>query len=107
MQSTVILVPMPNHTWLVQKFGGTSVGKYPLDIANNIVKVHSEQHRVAVVCSARSTETKSEGTTTRLLDSAEKALNGKPFTDNIEDIRASPLRLPNKLSIPPFWSTSL
>lgn len=80
---------MPNHTWLVQKFGGTSVGKYPLNIANNIVKVHSERHRVAVVCSARSTETKSEGTTTRLLDSAEKALNGKPFTDNIEDIRAS------------------
>jgi aspartate kinase len=73
----------------VQKFGGTSVGKYPLDIANNIVKVYSKWHRVAVVCSARSTETKSEGTTTKLLDSAEKALSGQPFTDNIEDIRAS------------------
>ncbi|KKA28362.1 hypothetical protein TD95_000193 [Thielaviopsis punctulata] len=39
--------------WVVQKFGGTSVGKFP--------------DKVIVVCSARSTGKKVEGTTSRLL----------------------------------------
>lgn len=37
--------PKPNgcigtaeEIWLVQKFGGTSVGKFPLDIVNNVVR---------------------------------------------------------------------
>ncbi len=70
--------------WVVQKFGGTSVGKFPGQIAETIVRyypalvwkfnigsdsfwhrgslIHS---RVAVVCSARSNNTKAEGTTNR------------------------------------------
>lgn len=61
--------------WVVQKFGGTSVGKFAEDIAEKIVKVYSDDgYRVAVVCSARSTNTKEEGTTTRLLQAADYAM---------------------------------
>lgn len=59
--------------WIVQKFGGTSVGKFPENIVDDIVKVTSETNRVAVVCSARSSQTKSEGTTSRLLRAADLA----------------------------------
>lgn len=59
--------------WIVQKFGGTSVGKFPEQIADDIIKVYSETNRVAVVCSARSSNTKSEGTTSRLLLAADIA----------------------------------
>ncbi|KAF5100970.1 hypothetical protein D0Z03_000704 [Geotrichum reessii] len=76
-------------SWIVQKFGGTSVGKFPLGIANDIVKVYHQEHQVAVVCSARSTDTKAEGTTTRLLVAADKALSGEDFSDSVEAIRTS------------------
>lgn len=59
--------------WIVQKFGGTSVGKFPKNIVNDIVKEYSKNNRVAVVCSARSSNTKSEGTTSRLLRAADLA----------------------------------
>lgn len=59
--------------WIVQKFGGTSVGKFPENIVDDIVKEYSKLHRVAVVCSARSSNTKSEGTTSRLLTAADLA----------------------------------
>ncbi|KAL2162779.1 hypothetical protein VTH06DRAFT_6615 [Thermothelomyces fergusii] len=54
--------------WVVQKFGGTSVGKFPDKIAEDIVRKYVEDHRVVVVCSARSTGKKSTGTTSRLLE---------------------------------------
>ncbi|KAG0680959.1 Aspartokinase [Pichia californica] len=66
-----------NSGWIVQKFGGTSVGKFSKEIAINIVKKYNENNSIAVVCSARSTQTKSEGTTTRLLLSAELAIDDK------------------------------
>ncbi|KAK2590929.1 hypothetical protein QQS21_011390 [Conoideocrella luteorostrata] len=53
--------------WVVQKFGGTSVGKFPDKIARDIVKPTLSKNRVVVVCSARSTGKKAEGTTSRLL----------------------------------------
>ncbi|OAA52045.1 Aspartate kinase domain protein [Metarhizium rileyi] len=53
--------------WIVQKFGGTSVGKFPDKIARDIIKASLLKHRVVVVCSARSTGKKAEGTTSRLL----------------------------------------
>ncbi|KAJ4167690.1 hypothetical protein NW754_011508 [Fusarium falciforme] len=59
-----------NHSdlgWVVQKFGGTSVGKFPDKIARDIVRASLSQNRVIVVCSARSTGKKAEGTTSRLL----------------------------------------
>lgn len=55
------------------------MGKFPRDIAQNIVRTYSAHNRVAVVCSARSTHTKSEGTTTRLLLASEYAQDGEPF----------------------------
>ncbi|KAJ6787576.1 hypothetical protein PWT90_00659 [Aphanocladium album] len=57
----------PDKGWVVQKFGGTSVGKFPGKIAHDIVKASLSRNRVVVVCSARSTGKKAEGTTSRLL----------------------------------------
>lgn len=54
--------------WIVQKFGGTSVGKCATDIAEEIVCKYVQNYRIAVVCSARSTGKKVEGTTSRLLE---------------------------------------
>lgn len=54
--------------WLVQKFGGTSIGKLLQDITDTIIPSHLQTHQVAVVCSARSSRSKSEGTTSLLLD---------------------------------------
>ncbi|KAB8349566.1 hypothetical protein FH972_023589 [Carpinus fangiana] len=59
--------------WIVQKFGGTSVGKFPRTIARDIVSAGLHNNRIAIVCSARSTQTKSEGTTNRLLRAAREA----------------------------------
>ncbi|KAK4981013.1 hypothetical protein LTR66_010246 [Elasticomyces elasticus] len=59
--------------WVVQKFGGTSVGKFAVQIAQDIVLAGLKKTRVAIVCSARSTYTKSEGTTNRLLRAAREA----------------------------------
>nr|OQO19786.1 hypothetical protein B0A51_14485 [Rachicladosporium sp. CCFEE 5018] len=61
--------------WVVQKFGGTSVGKFAVQIAQDIVLASLQKHRVAVVCSARSTATKSDGTTNRLLRAARDVLD--------------------------------
>ncbi|KAL7931213.1 Aspartate/glutamate/uridylate kinase [Trichoderma chlorosporum] len=53
--------------WVVQKFGGTSVGKFPDKIVRDIVRASLSQNRVVVVCSARSSGKKADGTTSRLL----------------------------------------
>ncbi|GME94331.1 unnamed protein product [Ambrosiozyma monospora] len=77
--STSSFTAYPSTNWVVQKFGGTSVGKFPEKICDDIVKVYKQQkgNDVAVVCSARSTHTKSEGTTTRLLLAADYAADLK------------------------------
>lgn len=68
--------------WTVQKFGGTSVGKFAINIVDHIVlyvallnqfpipadhciRPSLTDQRVAVVCSARSSSSKAEGTTNR------------------------------------------
>ncbi|KAK9473485.1 Aspartate/glutamate/uridylate kinase [Dipodascopsis tothii] len=63
-----------SRNWVVQKFGGTSVGKFPVQIVDNIVGSYLNSNKVAIVCSARSTDTKAEGTTNRLLKAAESAI---------------------------------
>ena len=50
---------------VVQKFGGTSVGKFAREIVANVVKPNLVKHNVAVVCSAVSATVKAEGTTNR------------------------------------------
>ncbi|ODV91961.1 hypothetical protein CANCADRAFT_55719 [Tortispora caseinolytica NRRL Y-17796] len=64
--------------WVVQKYGGTSIGKSAIGIVENIVSVYSKDYRVAVVCSARSTNTKAEGTTSRLLRATDLCLQAPP-----------------------------
>ncbi|KAG2178393.1 hypothetical protein INT44_001545 [Umbelopsis vinacea] len=60
--------------WVIQKYGGTSVGKFLGEISTNIVQTYMNTNRVIVVCSARSGETKAKGTTNRLLRAATEAL---------------------------------
>ncbi|KAL0563640.1 Aspartokinase [Marasmius crinis-equi] len=64
----------PSAKWLVQKFGGTSVGKYPAKIARDVVSNYIDGNKVAIVCSARSGSTKSLGTTSLLLRAASEAI---------------------------------
>lgn len=64
----------PSVKWLVQKYGGTSVGKFALRICEDIVPEYLDQHKVAIVCSARSGSTKALGTTNLLLQAASEAL---------------------------------
>ncbi|PQE12015.1 aspartate kinase protein [Rutstroemia sp. NJR-2017a BVV2] len=93
------------RTWVVQKFGGTSVGKFPVNIAEDIVRYatfksirgrptvkliehHSaslNDHKIAVVCSARSTGKKVEGTTSRLLEiyGILESINSLKDTDSV------------------------
>ncbi|TBU45137.1 aspartate kinase [Dichomitus squalens] len=64
----------PAAKWLVQKYGGTSVGKFVTKIAEDIIPEYLDQHKVAIVCSARSGSTKALGTTNLLLRAAAEAL---------------------------------
>lgn len=69
--------------WVVQKFGGTSVGKFGSKIAEDIVMQGLATARLAVVCSARSTNTKSEGTTNRLLRASRHVEEGEGVNEEI------------------------
>ncbi|KIL62909.1 hypothetical protein M378DRAFT_165181 [Amanita muscaria Koide BX008] len=108
----------PSAKWLVQKFGGTSVGKFPTKIAD-VVSNYIDQYQVAIVCSARSGSTKALGTTNLLLRAASEALhrpskspyhsrsntstNGSPQLSD-----SSPSPTPNgnsKESVPDFVAT--
>lgn len=75
--------------WIVQKFGGTSVGKFPVEIVDDIIKFYTKDsgNDVAVVCSARSSYTKIEGTTSRLLRCCDLASQEEDFSKTIETIR--------------------
>lgn len=73
--------------WVVQKFGGTSVGKFPLKIAKEIVAEYEKDARTVVVCSARSNNVKAQGTTTCLLRATDYAVQRKNFREVIEGIR--------------------
>ncbi|TKY85256.1 hypothetical protein EX895_006336 [Sporisorium graminicola] len=64
----------PNAEWIIQKYGGTSVGKFLDTIAEQIVPSYLAGNKVAIVCSARSGQTKALGTTNLLLQAANEAL---------------------------------
>ncbi|OBZ87551.1 putative aspartokinase [Choanephora cucurbitarum] len=61
--------------WIVQKYGGTSIGKFLNEIADTIIPTYLNKNKVVIVCSARSGDTKDKGTTNRLLNAAEEALS--------------------------------
>ncbi|KAG8731585.1 Aspartokinase, partial [Ceratobasidium sp. 423] len=73
----------PNARWVIQKFGGTSVGKFATKIAEEVVPItpllskrraYIAKDKVVLVCSARSGSTKALGTTNLLLQAATEAL---------------------------------
>ncbi|KAI1084127.1 aspartate kinase [Whalleya microplaca] len=68
--------------WIVQKFGGTSVGKFPDSIAEDIVRASLGTSKIAVVCSARSSGKKVSGTTSRLLEVYKKLRDISSATSN-------------------------
>ncbi|EJP62317.1 aspartokinase-like protein [Beauveria bassiana ARSEF 2860] len=83
----------PELEWVVQKYGGTSIGKYAFRIAQDIIRETLRRNRVAVVCSARSTTSKVAGTTTRLIDifnAFEAArVRGVQHSDSLAALRTS------------------
>ncbi|KAF2637739.1 aspartate kinase [Massarina eburnea CBS 473.64] len=76
-------VPKP---WLVQKYGGTSIGKLLTSITSTIIPSYLGTHNVAVVCSARSGTTKSAGTTSLLLEAIQLATSDEANTERLEEI---------------------
>ncbi|PGG98921.1 hypothetical protein AJ80_09438 [Polytolypa hystricis UAMH7299] len=89
----------PPTEWVVQKFGGTSVGKFALDIVDNVVHPSTLTHRVAVVCSARSSSSKAEGTTNRLLRAAREAENSRSaqYVDLVDAVRLDHIQVARDL----------
>ncbi|OCL14000.1 aspartate kinase [Glonium stellatum] len=79
--------------WVVLKFGGTSVGKFAENIAS-IVQTGLKGNRTAIVCSARSSNTKLEGTTNRLLRAARAAesAGSRQYDEIVEAIRLDHLQ---------------
>ncbi|KAI0011809.1 aspartate kinase [Xylariaceae sp. FL0662B] len=64
----MVTAPVPNsRPWLVQKYGGTSLGKLLHTICSVIIPQYSEEHNLIVVCSAFSGSLKESGTTSLLL----------------------------------------
>ena len=57
-------IPTKKRDWVVQKYGGTSIGKFPEEVVS-IICNEVERNRIAVVCSARSSGIKADGTTTK------------------------------------------
>jgi aspartate kinase len=69
--------------WIVQKYGGTSIGKLLPEITGTIVPPYLQTHRVVVVCSARSGTTKSSGTTSLLLEAIRIATSNEPYHEDL------------------------
>lgn len=90
-----------DSNWVVQKFGGTSVGKFSVNIVDEIIKYYSQEpsldNNVAVVCSARSSSIKSEGTTSRLLKCCDLAAQELDFDDIVNAIKADHIDNAEKL----------
>ncbi|KAL2013459.1 hypothetical protein VTN00DRAFT_984 [Thermoascus crustaceus] len=89
----------PDGHWVVQKFGGTSVGKFALNIVDQVVLPSLSEHRVAIVCSARSSSSKAEGTTNRLLRAARDAENAESqeYTSLVEAVRLEHVQVAEQL----------
>ncbi|KAI1619141.1 aspartate kinase [Exophiala viscosa] len=61
--------------WLVQKYGGTSVGKLLDAMTDSIIPAYVKDYNLAVVCSARSSSKKAAGTTSLLLKALDCAVS--------------------------------
>ncbi len=78
----------------VQKFGGTSVGS-PAGLRSivEIVRSSLQTHRVVTVVSAVSSRSKSEGTTSLLLEACRLAVANEDFNPALERIRSQHIEL--------------
>lgn len=81
-------------SWVVQKYGGTSVGKFLSSIVCQVVPSYAALGRVVVVCSALSGQTKTLGTTNLLLQAAAQALAASSPVVAGESLSASHDSLP-------------
>eukprot|EP00051_Salpingoeca_urceolata_P010583 m.129754 g.129754 ORF g.129754 m.129754 type:complete len:501 (+) comp16768_c0_seq1:294-1796(+) len=72
---------------VVQKYGGTSLGTAEkLEKVTAIMRRWAEDHRLLTVVSALSSDTKAEGTTSRLLAAAEASVTQQPFDGYLDAI---------------------
>ncbi|KAF2809993.1 aspartate kinase [Mytilinidion resinicola] len=72
--------------WVVQKYGGTSVGKLLDTITGTIIPDYLERFKVAVVCSARSGTQKTQGTTSLLLEAIHLATSSETSTVELDQV---------------------
>lgn len=72
--------------WIVQKYGGTSIGKLLPTITDSIIPAYLKSNRVAVVCSARSSTLKSQGTTSLLLEAVQLATSPKGEPSRVDEV---------------------
>lgn len=82
--------PPADAPWVVQKYGGTSVGKFLTTIVDSITPSYLQTNRVVIVCSARSGQTKALGTTNLLLQASQEAMSST----------CAPLTTPSSSSTP-------
>lgn len=81
-----IMDPSSRRPWIVQKYGGTSIGKLLETITGIIVPNYLSTCRVAIVCSARSGTTKSLGTTSLLLEAIRCATSSETSTIELDKV---------------------
>lgn len=72
------------HEWIVQKYGGTSVGKFLPLITGEIVPRYLENYKIALVCSAVSGTEKASGTTSQL--SRAIVFAGKGSLEDVQEV---------------------
>lgn len=72
--------------WIVQKYGGTSVGKLLETITRDIIPAYLKVNKLLVVCSARSGATKATGTTSLLINAIQAALDPDLTEDDLDHV---------------------
>ncbi|KAI1435795.1 aspartate kinase [Xylaria sp. CBS 124048] len=82
----VAVASVNRPSWLVQKYGGTSLGKLMDTICGSIIPAYAKQHRLVIVCSALSGTVKASGTTSLLLKCIALAELGCGAQDELVDL---------------------
>ena len=84
--------------YIVQKYGGTSIGRADrMRSVAEIVKNSIQHSRVIVVLSAMSSYVKAEGTTSKLIEASEAALSKGSYSEIIDSIEQQHLSVINEL----------
>ena len=75
-----------DRPWIVQKYGGTSIGKLLETITGTLIPNFLSTSRVLVVCSARSGTIKCKGTTSLLLEAIRCATSSETSTTELDQV---------------------